>query len=306
MKKILSIALAVVMVLSIASVAAAFNWGPAASSGDSFGYGIDVIKYTRSTGEIGSSYFNADDAATAVNGADVYFAIKLTVPDLLATNGIRANAEVEIDATAISGFDGGTYDIGFQSLSGATERGHDLTYVCYDNEAYMNTGIQRSSSTPRFAKATTSPVGTVIPGKTQNKKNLTDIIAAHNVPYVAQTTFIGNFRDLYTKAKKAIYTPGPSFLNVMAPCPRGWEYPTEKLPEICKLAVETCVWPLFEVIDGVWHLSYEPKQKRPVEEYLRMQGRFRHMFKPGNEWMIEAVQQNVDENWEKLLNRCNQ
>ena len=111
MKKILSIALAVVMVLSIASVAAAFNWGPAASSGDSFGYGIDVIKYTRSTGEIGSSYFNADDAATAVNGADVYFAIKLTVPDLLATNDIRANAEVKIDATAISGFDGGTYKI---------------------------------------------------------------------------------------------------------------------------------------------------------------------------------------------------
>ena len=111
MKKIFAIALAVVMVLSIASVAAAFNWGPAASSGDSFGYGIDVIKYTRSTGEIGSSYFNADDAATAVNGADVYFAIKLTVPDLLATNDIRANAEVKIDATAINGFDGGTYDI---------------------------------------------------------------------------------------------------------------------------------------------------------------------------------------------------
>ena len=202
------------------------------------------------------------------------------------------------------GGDGGTYDIGFQSLSGAMERGHDIVYVCYDNEAYMNTGIQRSSSTPRFAKATTSPVGTVVPGKTQNKKNLTDIIAAHNVPYVAQTTFIGNFRDLYTKAQKAIYTPGPSFLNIMAPCPRGWEYPAEKLPEICKLAVETCVWPLFEVIDGVWHLSYEPKNKRPVEEYLRLQGRFRHMFKPGNEWMIEAAQQNVDENWEKLLAKC--
>ncbi len=134
-------------------------------------------------------------------------------------------------------------------------------------------------------------MGTVVPGKTQNKKNLTDIIAAHNVPYVAQTTFIGNFRDLYTKAQKAIYTPGPSFLNIMAPCPRGWEYPAEKLPEICKLAVETCVWPLYEVIDGVWHLSYEPKNKRPVEEYLRLQGRFRHMFKPGNEWMIEAAQQ---------------
>ena len=184
------------------------------------------------------------------------------------------------------------------------ERGHDLTYVCYDNEAYMNTGIQRSSATPRFARATTSPVGSVVPGKGQNKKNLTDIIAAHNVPYVAQTTFIGNFRDLYTKAKKAIYTPGPAFLNVMAPCPRGWEYPTEKLPEICRLAVETCVWPLFEVENGVWRLSYAPKKKLPVEDYLRLQGRFRHMFRPGNEWMIEAVQQSVDDNWDKLLNKC--
>ena len=90
----------------------------------------------------------------------------------------------------------------------------------------------------------------------------------------------------------------------MAPCPRGWEYPTEKLPEICNLAVETCVWPLFEVENGVWRLSYEPKKKRPVEEYLRLQGRFRHMFKPGNEWMIEETQHNVDENWEKLLTKC--
>lgn len=200
--------------------------------------------------------------------------------------------------------DGTTADIAFGCVSAAAERGERILYICYDNEAYMNTGIQRASSTPRFANATTSPVGSEIPGKKQNKKNLTDIIAAHNVPYVAQTTFIGNFRDLYTKAKKAIYTPGPSFLNVMAPCPRGWEYPTEKLPEICNLAVETCVWPLFEVENGVWRLSYEPKKKRPVEEYLRLQGRFRHMFKPGNEWMIEETQHNVDENWEKLLTKC--
>lgn len=222
-----------------------------------------------------------------------------------AYNALKRKGKVQGEVKFITfGGDGGTYDIGFQSLSGAMERGHDLTYVCYDNEAYMNTGIQRSSSTPRFAKATTSPVGSAIPGKLQNKKNLTEIIAAHHVPYVAQTTFLGNFRDLYTKAQKAIYTPGPSFLNIMAPCPRGWEYPAEKLPEICKLAVETCVWPLFEVIDGVWHLSYQPKQKRPVEEYLRLQGRFRHMFKPGNEWMIEEAQRNVDENWEKLLAKC--
>ena len=112
-----------------------------------------------------------------------------------AYNALKRKGQVKGEVKFITfGGDGGTYDIGFQSLSGAMERGHDLTYVCYDNEAYMNTGIQRSSSTPRFAKATTSPVGTVVPGKTQNKKNLTDIIAAHNVPYVAQTTFIGNFR----------------------------------------------------------------------------------------------------------------
>ena len=119
------------------------------------------------------------------------------------------------------GGDGGTYDIGFQSLSGAMERGHDMVYVCYDNEAYMNTGIQRSSSTPHFADTTTTPVGKAVPGKLQQKKNLTKIMAAHGIPYVAQTTFIGNFKDISEKAHKAIYTPGPAFLNVMAPCPRG-------------------------------------------------------------------------------------
>lgn len=202
------------------------------------------------------------------------------------------------------GGDGGTYDIGFQSLSGAMERGHDMVYVCYDNEAYMNTGIQRSSSTPHFADTTTTPVGKAVPGKLQQKKNLTKIMAAHGIPYVAQTTFIGNFKDISEKAHKAIYTPGPAFLNVMAPCPRGWRYPTEKLMEITRLAVETCVWPLYEVVDGKYILSYEPKKKLPVEEYLRPQGRFAHMFKPGSEWMLEAVQKEVDRNWEELLKLC--
>ena len=203
------------------------------------------------------------------------------------------------------GGDGGTYDIGFQSLSGAFERGHDFVYVCYDNEAYMNTGIQRSSSTPHFADTTTTPAGTVIPGKLQQKKNLTRIMVAHGAPYVAQTTFIGNFKDITEKAHKAIYTPGPAFLNVMAPCPRGWRYPSEKLMEVTKAAVETCVWPLYEVIEGKYQLSYMPKNKLPVEEYLKMQGRFAHMFKPGNEWMIEQVQKEVDKNWAELLALCN-
>ena len=200
------------------------------------------------------------------------------------------------------GGDGGTYDIGFQSLSGAMERGHDMVYVCYDNEAYMNTGIQRSSSTPMFADTTTTPQGKVVPGKQQNKKDLTKIMVAHGIPYVAQSTFIGNFKDLSEKAHKAIYTPGPAFLNVMAPCPRGWRYPSEKMMEVTKAAVETCVWPLYEVIEGKYTISYRPKDKRPVEEYLKMQGRFAHMFKPGNEWMIETVQKHIDEKWEELQN----
>ena len=202
------------------------------------------------------------------------------------------------------GGDGGTYDIGLQSLSGAMERGHDMVYVCYDNEAYMNTGIQRSSSTPRFADATTSPVGSQSAGKPQNKKDLTEILAAHNIPYAAQTTFIGNFKDIHEKAKKAIYTEGPCFLNVLSPCPRGWRYDAKELPNICRAAVETCVWPLYEVVEGEWHLTYEPRKKLPVEEFLKMQGRFAHMFKPGNEWMIEEAQAYVDKQWEKLLAKC--
>jgi pyruvate ferredoxin oxidoreductase beta subunit len=202
------------------------------------------------------------------------------------------------------GGDGGTYDIGLQSLSGAMERGHDMVYVCYDNEAYMNTGIQRSSATPRFANATTSPVGSESYGKRQNKKDLTAIIAAHDVPYAAQTTMLGDFRDLHTKAHKAIYTEGPCFLNVLSPCPRGWQYDMEDMAEICKLAVETCVWPLYEFEDGVWRLNYEPKKKLPVEDFLAKQGRFRHMFKKGNEWMIEDAQKYVDEKWEKLKAKC--
>ena len=222
-----------------------------------------------------------------------------------AYNAMKRRGKVEDNYKFIAfGGDGGTYDIGLQSLSGAMERGHDMVYVCYDNEAYMNTGIQRSSSTPRFADATTSPAGSVLPGKIQNKKNLTEIIAAHNIPYAAQTTFIGNFMDLHEKAKKAIYTEGACFLNILSPCPRGWRYEAEDLAEICQLAVDTCVWPLYEIENGIWRLTYEPKKKLPVEEFLSRQGRFKHMFKPGNEWMIEEAQAYVDKEWEKLLKKC--
>ena len=199
------------------------------------------------------------------------------------------------------GGDGGTYDIGLQSLSGAMERGHDMTYVCYDNGAYMNTGIQRSSATPKFADTTTSPAGTVIPGKMQSRKDLTEIMEAHHLPYVAQTAAYMNFKDLYEKAEKAIYTEGPTFLNILSPCPRGWGYPTEDLMQINKLAVETCYWPLYEVENGKYRITYKPAKKLPIEEFLRPQKRFKHLFKPGNEWMIEEFQKEVDRRWEALI-----
>ncbi len=199
------------------------------------------------------------------------------------------------------GGDGGTYDIGLQSLSGAMERGHDLTYVCYDNGAYMNTGIQRSSATPKFADTTTSPAGKVIPGKAQVRKDLTKVMNGHHLPYIAQTAAYMNFKDLYEKAEKAIYTEGPTFLNVFSPCPRGWGYPTDELMTINKLAVETCYWPLYEIVDGVYHITYKPAKKLPVEEFLKPQKRFKHMFLPGNEWMIEEFQRIVDMRWQELL-----
>ncbi len=202
------------------------------------------------------------------------------------------------------GGDGGTYDIGFQALSGAMERGHDMVYVCYDNEAYMNTGIQRSSSTPKYADTTTSPAGSEIPGKVQFKKDLTMVMAAHNIPYVAQSAPFRNMKDLYEKAEKAIYTPGPAFLNVMAPCPRGWRYNTPKLMEIVRLAIDSCVWPLYEVIEGKFVLNYKPRNKMPVVDYLKPQGRFRHLFTKENEGLLEELQQEVDRRWNRLLELC--
>jgi len=203
------------------------------------------------------------------------------------------------------GGDGGTYDIGFQSLSGAMERGHDMVYVCYDNGAYMNTGIQRSSATPMYADTTTTPVGSKSAGKMQNRKDLAAIIADHDVPYVAQSTFTRDFKDLHLKAEKAIYTEGACFLNIMAPCPRGWRYETADIMKICNLAIETCYWPLFEVENGKWRITYEPKKKLPIEDFLREQGRFKHLFNKGNEDLIAQFQAEVDRRWEDLQYKAN-
>ncbi|GAB4388522.1 MAG: thiamine pyrophosphate-dependent enzyme [Thermodesulfovibrionales bacterium] len=197
------------------------------------------------------------------------------------------------------GGDGGTYDIGFQSLSGAMERGHDMVYICYDNGAYMNTGIQRSSATPRGAETTTSPVGSVVPGKVQQRKDLTRIMAAHNIPYAAQAS-PSHWMDLMKKVRKALAVPGPAFLNIISACNRGWRSRTDDSIALSRLAVETCYWPLYEIEDGVLRVTFRPKEKKPVADFLKPQGRFKHLFSPENEPVLKLLQQDIDKEWERL------
>ena len=197
------------------------------------------------------------------------------------------------------GGDGGTYDIGFQALSGAMERGHQLLYICYDNGAYMNTGIQRSSATPFCADTTTQPVGSKIQGKTQRRKDLTRIMAAHNVAYAAQAS-PHNWKDLMTKVKKALATNGPAYMGVVSPCNRGWRSQTNDSILLSRLAVETCYWPLYEVQGGKWTINLRSQGKKPITDWLKPQGRFKHLFSPGNEALLAQFQKLVDNDWESL------
>ncbi|MCK4933850.1 pyruvate synthase subunit beta [Candidatus Bathyarchaeota archaeon] len=219
-------------------------------------------------------------------------------------------AHENIDVIAFAG-DGGTFDIGIQALSGAVERGHDFLYVLYDNEAYMNTGIQRSGSTPHGASTTTSPAGRVIPGKLQYKKPIADIMVAHEIPYVA-TASIAYWQDLLVKARRGLETEGPAFMHIFTPCPRGWRYDTSKTIEIARLGVETCIFPLWETIDGEYNLSpqskifaLKPERKKKISGYLKMQRRFKHLFRPKFKHVIDEIQHRVDERWNRLLKRCN-
>jgi pyruvate ferredoxin oxidoreductase beta subunit len=210
----------------------------------------------------------------------------------------RGRIDEKVKFIAFGG-DGGTYDIGFQSLSGAMERGHDMVYVCYDNGAYMNTGIQRSSATPRGADTTTSPAGSVIPGKVQGRKDLTRIMAAHNIPYAAQAS-PSNWTDLMKKVRKALDVDGPAFLNILAPCNRGWRSKTDDSIALSRLAVQTCYWPLYEIENGQTKVTFKPKEKKPVEEFLKPQGRFKHFFAPGGEVLLQRLQEDVDTEWDRL------
>ena len=197
------------------------------------------------------------------------------------------------------GGDGGTYDIGIQALSGALERGHNFVYVCYNNEAYMNTGIQRSGATPRGASTTTAPAGKASFGKPQARKDLTAIVAAHNIPYAAQGS-ISHPNDLIEKAQKAFAAEGPAFINVISMCHRGWRFPQQNTVEINKLAVETGYWPLIEFENGKWRFTYKPKERKPVVEFLKPQGRFKHLFKEENKGLLEQIQADIDAHWKHL------
>jgi pyruvate ferredoxin oxidoreductase beta subunit len=216
----------------------------------------------------------------------------------------------QIDIVAFAG-DGGTFDIGIQALSGALERGHDFLYICYDNGAYMNTGIQRSGGTPFTANTTTSPAGSVIPGKVQFKKALVDIVVAHRIPFVA-TAVPAEPKDLIEKVRQGLDVEGPAFMHIDSSCTRGQRFDPELSIEATRLAVETCIHPLYRVVDGVYtmdrpslRIAKDESKKRPVIEYLKMQGRFRHLFRPEERKdLIKLFQEDIDKRWEELKVKC--
>jgi len=238
---------------------------------------------------IHSAFENGGATAAGIDGA---------VKALRKKNKIPSAKRIQI---VVFAGDGGTYDIGLQSLSGALERQHNFLYVCYDNEAYMNTGGQRSSATPFGADTETTPAGKQSFGKKEKRKDLMSIVIAHHLKYAAQAN-VSFLPDLEKKAKKAFETEGPRFLLVLQPCTNLWKYPTSQYVNIGKLATETNFWPLYEYENGVYKINWATEKPKPIEEFLKTQGRFKHLFKPDNEKVIAEMQKEVDEDWKKLVN----
>jgi pyruvate ferredoxin oxidoreductase beta subunit len=202
----------------------------------------------------------------------------------------------EINVVGIGG-DGATVDIGLQALSGAMERGHKFLYICFDNEAYMNTGIQRSSATPFGASTTTSPAGKKSSGQFSWKKDMPAIAVAHNIPYVATACPSYPF-DLMEKVKKALAVPGPSYLHVFSVCPTGWRCAGDLSIRIGRLAVQTGVFPLYEVENGQYKLNLDLPMLKPLTEYTRLQGRFKHLSPE----MLEQIQIKIVKKYEEIKN----
>lgn len=208
--------------------------------------------------------------------------------------GAKALGQKNFKTVVFAG-DGGTADIGLQALSGMIDRNDDVLYICYDNEAYMNTGIQKSGLTPYGTKTTTTPAGKNIPGTITHKKNLFEIIAAHEIGYAA-TASIGYLQDYINKVNIAMHTKGTSFIHVYASCPTGWGTPTETSVEIAKDAVDCGLIYLAEYTDGIFKLNRNPKEFKSVEEYLKKQGRFKHLTDED----IELIRQQRDKKWERM------
>ncbi len=205
----------------------------------------------------------------------------------------------------VIGGDGTFYDVGLGAVSGAVQRGDDAVYLCHDNQLYAHSGGQSSSSTPMGASTTTNPASQVLPGKLRFRKNISSIMAAHKIPYVAQSApWI--WQDLYRKAERAFDVKGPAYLNVLTPCPRQWNIPQDQSIQITKLAADTCVWPLFEIKHGIQvTVNYKPKQKLPVTEWFKSQERFQHLLSQENKWIVDRIQEEVDKDWDLLLSSEN-
>jgi pyruvate ferredoxin oxidoreductase beta subunit len=234
------------------------------------------------------------------NAAAVASGVESAQRALRRRHALRPGEEV---AVVVFAGDGGTYDIGLQALSGALERGHRFLFVCYDNEAYMNTGIQRSGATPFAASTTTSPAGLESFGKAQRRKDMTAIAIAHHVPYVAQAAAV-HWHDLSRKVERAVAARGPAFLNVLTDCPLGWGHEPRLSAQVLNAAVESRFWPLYEVVDGRYRLTYEPERPVPIETWLGLQQRFAHLVTDGNRQLVDEIQEQVDAEWNALLDRC--
>jgi pyruvate ferredoxin oxidoreductase beta subunit len=233
------------------------------------------------------------------NAAAVASGVESAQRALARRQGLPAG---EVAVVVFAG-DGGTYDIGMQALSGALERGHRFLFVCYDNEAYMNTGVQRSGATPFGANTTTSPSGRESFGKAQKRKDMTAIAIGHHVPYVAQAV-ASHWHDLSCKVSSAVAVDGPSFLNVLTDCPVGWGHEPRLMPRVLNGAVDSMFWPLYEVVDGRYVLSYEPAKPIPVEDWLRLQTRFAHLLRPESRPVLDRIQAQVEADWKELKERC--
>ncbi|MEI7426142.1 MAG: thiamine pyrophosphate-dependent enzyme [Candidatus Moraniibacteriota bacterium] len=247
-----------------------------------------------------------ENAAATISGVErAYVALRrktLRQAQCVTLRQAQGALQKRIKFVAFGG-DGGTYDIGLQALSGALERGHNFLYVVYDNGGYMNTGNQRSSATPFGSATETTPTGKESFGKMEMRKNLMEIVAAHHIPYLAQTN-IANLADLKMKSRKALAVDGPSFLTVFSPCTNNWKFPTSQYVAIAKLATETNFWPLYEIENGKYKLNWEPKTLKPVTEFLKTQGRFKHLFLPKNKLVLEKIQKIVNAEFARIARLC--